>query len=200
MDQKVDKRIRRTKNRLKEGLAALLEEKNINEITVKELVESVDINRSTFYLHYSDIYNMLEVVKKELLDEITTVIGEYPVSPFSENSVPFMKDIFHCLGKNRRLYRALMGVHGDMAFVQQIEDLVADKCLAGLKKQFPNEMNVLNYSYRFCLRGCVGMIQYWLEKEADKAETPEEMAELAFQFIISVARRSRPTGIRRKQE
>lgn len=196
MKQKTDKRVKRTQALLKEGLAMMLERKNIREITVKELVSAVNINRSTFYLHYTDIYNMLDSVKKELLDEIAGVIGGYPVSPFSEHSVPFMKDIFQCLGKNRKLYRALMGEHGDIAFVQQIEELIAEKCLAGLKKQFPNEMNVLKYSYRFCLTGCIGMIRYWLEKDADKSETPEEMAELAFHFIISVARSCHPRARR----
>lgn len=69
-EQKIDKRVARTKTRLKEGLADLMTRKSIQEITVKELVEYVHINRSTFYLHYSDISNMLENVKRELIEEI----------------------------------------------------------------------------------------------------------------------------------
>ena len=49
-------------------MAQLMREKSIREITVKELVDKVDINRSTFYLHYSDIPGML----KEIEDEIST--------------------------------------------------------------------------------------------------------------------------------
>ena len=153
--QKVDKRVARTKTRLKEGLADLMTEKSIQEITVKELVAHVHINRSTFYLHYSDISNMLENVKQELIEEIAEVMETYPPEPFSEQSVLFMKDIFFSLGRNRKLYRSLMGENGDPAFVQEVEDLVGEKCLTGLKRQFPNEMNVLKYSYRFCLSGCV---------------------------------------------
>lgn len=47
-----------------------MQKKSIKEITVKELVDEVDINRSTFYLHYSDIYQMLESIENELMDEI----------------------------------------------------------------------------------------------------------------------------------
>ena len=85
--QKVDKRVARTKTRLKEGLAALITEKSLQEITVKELVARVHINRSTFYLHYSDISNMLENVKQELIEEIAEVMESYPPEPFSEQSV-----------------------------------------------------------------------------------------------------------------
>ena len=114
-------------------------EKSIQEITVKELVAHVHINRSTFYLHYSDISNMLENVKQELIEEIAEVMETYPPEPFSEQSVLFMKDIFFSLGRNRKLYRSRMGENGDPAFVQEVEDLVGEKCLTGLKRQFPND-------------------------------------------------------------
>ena len=54
MEKKTDRRVRKTKNQLRTGLARLMKKKNIGQITVKELVDDVDINRSTFYLHYSD--------------------------------------------------------------------------------------------------------------------------------------------------
>ena len=81
MEKKSDRRIRRTKALLRHGLAQLMSEKSVNEVTVKELVDLVDINRSTFYLHYTDIYNMLESVEDELFDEILHTIRTHPVSP-----------------------------------------------------------------------------------------------------------------------
>ena len=74
MAEKVDRRVRKTKAQLRAGLARLMQKKSIKEITVKELVDEVDINRSTFYLHYSDIYQMLESIETELMDEIAQVI------------------------------------------------------------------------------------------------------------------------------
>ena len=56
MTGKVDRRVRKTRAQLRAGLARLMQKKNIREITVTELVDEVDINRSTFYLHYEDIY------------------------------------------------------------------------------------------------------------------------------------------------
>ena len=57
MAEKVDRRVRKTKAQLRAGLARLMQKKSIKEITVKELVEEVDINRSTFsslYRYLSD--------------------------------------------------------------------------------------------------------------------------------------------------
>lgn len=92
-----------------------MQEKSIKEITVKELVEEVDINRSTFYLHYTDIFNMLSTIEEELLEEIRQTIQNHPVSPFNESSFPFIEDIFHILAENKDICSALLGPNGDIA-------------------------------------------------------------------------------------
>ena len=102
----LNRRIRRTKALLRHGLAQLMSEKSVNEVTVKELVDLVDINRSTFYLHYTDIYNMLESVEDELFDEILHTIRTHPVSPFNKDSFPFIEDIFAILFDNREICAA----------------------------------------------------------------------------------------------
>ena len=52
---KTDRRILRTRALLRQGLAELMQEINAGDITVKELVAHANVNRSTFYLHYTDI-------------------------------------------------------------------------------------------------------------------------------------------------
>ena len=69
MKQTYYRRVRRTKTLLVHSLATLMSRKNIKDITVKELCEQADINRGTFYLHYKDIYHMLESVEQELIDQ-----------------------------------------------------------------------------------------------------------------------------------
>ena len=56
----MDRRVRKTRESLITALITLLEKKNINEISVRELSELADINRGTFYLHYKDPYDMLK--------------------------------------------------------------------------------------------------------------------------------------------
>ena len=65
---KTDARIRYTKRVLKESFLALLKKKPINKITVKEVCELAELNRATFYAHYSDCFALLESIEQELLD------------------------------------------------------------------------------------------------------------------------------------
>ena len=181
-EKKTDRRVRKTKNQLRAGLAKLMQEKRIKEITVKELVETVDINRSTFYLHYSDIFQMLESIEGELQDDIMKVIEEHPISPFTENSFPFIEEIFVILWENRDICAALLGPNGDMSFLLRIEQIISDHSLSVLKATFPEDIDNLKYSFAFCLTGCVGIIKSWLT--SGNGESPQHMAELTFQLIM----------------
>ena len=54
-----NRRVKITKLMLQEALIDLLQEKALENISVRELVNKADINRSTFYSHYDTIYDLL---------------------------------------------------------------------------------------------------------------------------------------------
>ena len=66
--RKTDARIRYTQRILKESLLTLLKQKPINKITVKEVCERAELNRATFYAHYSDCFALLESIEEDLLE------------------------------------------------------------------------------------------------------------------------------------
>ena len=61
-----DRRVRKTKARLREALVELLREKRVEEITVTELTRRADVNRGTFYCHYRDVHQMVEQLEERL--------------------------------------------------------------------------------------------------------------------------------------
>ena len=159
-----------------------MQKKSIKEITVKELVDEVDINRSTFYLHYSDIYQMLESIENELMDEITQAIEEYPLDSMENgNSYPLIERIFTILDDNKDICIALMGSNGDMVFLGRIEKMVAETVLKQLAGKLAADNRDVEYAYAFCLNGCVGMIKAWLS--SDNQESTKHMAELTYRMI-----------------
>lgn len=185
MAEKMDRRIRKTRAQLRAGLARLMQKKNIHEITVTELVDEVDINRSTFYLHYEDIYQMLESIEQEIMDEIKNSIEKNPIEPIaSSKAQAFIVHIFSYLAENREICNALLGPHGDMAFVERTEKLVAETVFDSLSAQFPRNTPDLIYTYSFCLTGLVGMVKAWLS--AEHPESPQYMADLTHRLFANI--------------
>lgn len=185
--EKMDRRVRKTRAQIRAGLARLMQQKNIKEITVKELVDEIDINRSTFYLHYTDIYQMLQSIEDELMEDILEAIKEHPLDPgMKGEGYSFAAQLFRILSANKDICAALMGPNGDMAFVEKIEKLVEDAVLPELFTMFPQKVNDIKYAYAFCINGCVGMIKCWLTGDSD--DTPEHMAYLTHTIISEAPR------------
>ncbi len=71
---------------LKDGFLDLMQQKPIQQITVKELCDHVDLNRGTFYLHYRDMYDLLDHIESEILEQFNEIIHAY--SPEESNGKP----------------------------------------------------------------------------------------------------------------
>ena len=70
----------------------------------KRLVDEVDINRSTFYLHYTDIYQMLQKIEEDAMQNITEVMKKYPIDPDNSDSVlQFIVQFFSIMDNDRDL-------------------------------------------------------------------------------------------------
>ncbi len=180
MEEKVDRRIRRTKESLKKGLAILLEEKSINEISVKELVQTAHVNRSTFYLHYSDIYNLMNEVEQQLFQEINDVLENHS-SIEKKNNFQFLEDFYTVIGKNKDIFRALMGKHGDANFLYGVKKKISGLVTAQLKKHYPGIEEDFKYTLNFCMTGCIGILTRWLFY--DEKESPEHMASVTYELV-----------------
>ena len=71
-EEKVDRRVRKTKSQLREALTTLMLKKSFGEITVREISELADVNRGTFYTH-GELYYQVQHFKgiKEFIQSPT---------------------------------------------------------------------------------------------------------------------------------
>jgi len=84
MDNKktqIDPRILRTRKLLRDALIELIQEMDIQKISVNRLAERATINRVTFYLHYRDIPDMLEKMADDMIEDISMVLDQTSPKP-----------------------------------------------------------------------------------------------------------------------
>lgn len=174
-----DRRIRRTRTLLRQGLIHLLETKDIKDISVKELSDLADINRGTFYLHYNDIYDMLGKMEDELFTEFNEILDR-TLTPEANCSETTFQEIFAFLERNRAFARVTMGPHGDLAFVNRMKSLVKERIYSILDVM--NGSQDLVYIEAFTISGCIGVIETWLNHPAPKP--PEEIAAVCNDLLM----------------
>lgn len=180
----VDRRVLKTKRQLRQGLAVLMKQKKINRISVKELCDLVDINRATFYAHYKDIYDLVEEIETEVVRQFQEMLESHSLESAQLDVRPLLTEIFCMVGASAELASALLGRHGDIAFLQRIQAMVGDYFIFYWQKFKPEDHSLAgHYSYVFVVSGCTGLIQRWLEE--GMPQTPEEMADIAARLVRS---------------
>lgn len=179
--KKEDRRVRRTKKLLTQALTQLLQEKQINEITVKELTDLADMNRGTFYLYYKDMFDMLEKIEDGLFEALDEIVSLHEHDDVARQTAPILLDLFHFIEDNQEMCRVLLSPHGDMNFLHKLNQVVREKCL----QMWPNEEDkkdaTFEYHYSFVVYGCVGVFRAWLNGNCQ--EPAEKMAEMADAMI-----------------
>ena len=187
-----DRRVRRTTARLRQALAQLLLEKDLSSITVRELTDLADVNRGTFYTHYRDLYDMLEQMEQEMFQELEDMLDSYASDILQQDITPILRDVFRFVGRNKDLCQVFLARQAVDRFSQRLNTLIYHKCLAEwreLYQRYPNLSGLAdrpeegNYALEFVVAGAVGLIRAWLERGAQ--ESPEEMAQLTGQLILS---------------
>ena len=105
MSQKIDRRTKRTQEALREALVDLLLVKNLDSITVRDLIKLADISRSTFYRNYLDKYDFYEQTMKGLLAGINAIsldLDDYEIRG------TFYQRYFKYFFDNRVFFRAFV--------------------------------------------------------------------------------------------
>ncbi len=176
--------VRNTKRRLREALLTLLQKKPVNEISVKELSELADVNRGTFYFHYSDVYDMLYQIEDEFFREFETVLNSSELGYKMDIHRSLVK-IFSFLGENHNMCSIFFSENNDMKFFNKIKALVNEH-LCSLWKHTDitlNEVRMDMYN-AFIVNGCAGIMQRWLADGLK--ETPDEIAVLVSSIINGI--------------
>lgn len=178
--EKMDRRVRKTRALLLQGLVKMMETHDIQDISVKELTELVDINRGTFYLHYDDIYDMLHKVEDEMFREFNEIMEQEPAgTPVLSSEGPLL-EFFCFLDRNRDLAKVMIGPHGDLTFINRLKEQIEKRT----RQVLQSAQSDANYEYlcSFIITGCVGVVETWL-KESDP-RSPEEMADILGAMLL----------------
>jgi AcrR family transcriptional regulator len=182
--KKEDRRVRRTKKMLTQALTQLMQEKQIKEITVKELTDLADMNRGTFYLYYRDVYDMLEKLEDSMFEALDSIAALHETDAARQETKPILLDVFRFVEENQEIVRVLLSPHGDMKFLHRLYDVIREKCLTGFPYAAvadPKNEADFDYRFSFVIYGAAGLIRAWVNRNC--AEPAVQMAELADALI-----------------
>lgn len=107
----------KTRQKFVEVFCELYSQKPIEKISVQEIANKSGYNRSTFYQYFTDIYELLDSVENDLLNDIKKEMAN------KELSMHTVQDTLYCLDKREHLLvlNALLGDYGSARFLKRLK-------------------------------------------------------------------------------
>lgn len=173
-----DRRVRKTKKAIQDVFCEMTKEKRLNEITVKELCAKADINKSTFYLHYRDIYDLAKSIQNILIEDVCAVIDEYAYDEIIKRIPEVWERIAKAHFKHANDLGVIIGRRGMAAMVQELEKAIIETIMnkfvaAGMKEN--SEVYFHHHLYvTFIINGYIGVL-----REFDVTEMETAMLEVS---------------------
>lgn len=176
MNTKNNQRTRLSKLLFKNALMDLLKEKgSVAKISVRELCDRAELNRSTFYAHYNEPKDLLYEIETELLDateEHLKKIGEENDAGAHKYILSFLQYI----RQNDKQFRTLLIDTADPDFRSRFMQQSIIQFVNNLRIELPKELE--QYIFSYILNGSTGIIIQWIR--SDYAVNENEIVNLLF--------------------
>lgn len=183
MEDRVDRRVIRTKQQIRQALIELLAEKNESAISVRELAQKANINRGTFYIHYNDIHDLVEQLVDEAVEKLLGVCRRHPPAQTPRASYPFLTDLFQTLQDDSQLFTILLGSSGSHIYAERLCVTIQENFLNDLLSVFYSvDAKQRQVASDFIVSGCLHEALLWLR--SGTKESPDEMAYLTGRIIM----------------
>jgi len=177
-----DRRSRYTKMVVKESLLALMADKPINKITIKEICEKADINRGTFYHYYQDQFDLLKQVQDEFANEVKELLEKRQTKVL--DTVEMITQLISYFVEQRSLCKILFSTSGNYELINRLTQNAYEGFLANWRQQMGSLSDrQLEMLFEFISNGAAAIIHNWTMN--DMQEPPREVAE----FIVQATNR-----------
>ena len=177
-ETKQNRKTKYTQAVLKDSLIELMAKKPISRITIKEICEKADLNRTTFYAHYADQYMLLGSIEHETLEWVKEVIAGFSGKTENDDVMRNIEKIFEYIIENKNHIRVLMSEQGNIDFQRNLLSVIYEQCGIWLTGDFNIDPEKSGLYFVFLVNGSIGLLQHWLK--TGLKETAQEMSEIIY--------------------
>lgn len=116
----------RSKKLIRQAFLTLLKTKSPSDITIMDVVKEANINRATFYAHYSCLRDLADEIEKEVIDRMMTLLKDFKADNFFSNPSPLLLQISIFLNEDIETYKTLINTPGSKLFLQKLMAIFID--------------------------------------------------------------------------
>ena len=183
-----------TAKKMDEALISLLEEKAFEYITISELCKRARVNRSTFYLHYENMVDLLNETARFLLDGFKEYFGDKQkdiAGRIKENTLDelifisdeYLRPYLTYIKENKIVFSTIL-THSVSFGFNEIFKRLYENIFNPILERYNYPIADRQYAMMFYLNGITAIVKEWLKDGCEK--TIEEVSQIIYGCIFGV--------------
>ena len=171
-----DLRVKRTHKLILEALLDLTIEKGFAAVSVSDITKRAEINRTTFYRHYRDKFDVLNQYAQNvysLLETPSRVRSSRSAEDSGRELMPGLTAVYEHIRSHAKFFKIMLGKNGDPQFTDQIRQYIHKRIKRTLPAGLQIDETYLDFYLNYRSSATLGAVVWWLEH--DMPYTPEEM-------------------------
>ncbi len=156
-----DKRVVRTKKAIRMAFSELFAEKDLNDITVKDLSDRANINRKTFYNYYSGIYQVVEELERDLVGNFEIALDGLDLKEALENPRTIFDRIDAIILADPEFYENFFTADENFDLISKMTSLIKERSKKTICSQIGLTEETADVALEFVISGMVSAYQMW---------------------------------------
>lgn len=171
----LDRRVKRTRQAIKTSFLELAKDKTVDQITVKEVMGRADVNRATFYAHFSNISNLVDALEEDVAAAVIQSAERSVAS--SANPTEVADAIFTAIISDTQIYDWLVSPNSTGRAKKLICEYARTHCVVNWTQDSKLDRDDADCLFDFLFEGCFGILNRWSVGSSD-AESQKAKATL----------------------
>ena len=180
MARRMDRRVQRTRNLLKEALKALILDEGYDGVSIQDITEKANLGRATFYLHYKDKDDLLADLMDQQISEFSSQVPQISANEWWMDDGKALTKLFDFAAERYDLYRILLIGKGGIPASRQLQRSIAGHINAAIQNAVEEKgrepLEPAAFITNHFAGSLLSTIYWWLEN--DLSFSAEDMAEL----------------------
>ncbi len=173
---RLDRRCIKTRKAIKQVFIRMMTEKDISDITIKEIADQADINRKTFYSHYTDVNGVLDDIENDVLEQLCGIIESFDIQKAIYDPYLIFKELTNIINDDFDFYKYFLQSTSDSRLLEKIKHVLKNRIIELVGPEINNK-KMLPYAIEFAVSGILSIYREWFN--SDRTYSLEEVSAFA---------------------
>ena len=151
----------RSRKMIQRALVALLQEKELDKITVTDIVTRADINRGTFYAHYTDISMVLDSIMEHVCQTLREALEKQPLWEKRPDARLILQHLQHMIEADLEFYRNAIRSNVSGTVLEKLRNFFIELMMQRESSYAIHDHAQYVFMVRFTSGGVIAMYRDW---------------------------------------